>query len=143
MNQNNFFTQQIQRYKTEEFVTLMKPEDIQTQAKRRLFREMVHGQIDYAQYGKYFLDNKFLSNLIIAANNELTNNTVTLRSLQFYDNNYPGDRDVAFNINKYAHLQFIYSTLSQQLMLLKNTSDIGVLTCISFVLKEHKKYINV
>ena len=38
----------------------LKPEQIQRAAKERIFREMARGQIDYGQFGKYYLDGKFL-----------------------------------------------------------------------------------
>ncbi len=139
--QNNYFTSNIRRWNREDFLWQMKPEQIQKDAKNRIFREMVKGQIDYSQFGNYYLDPKFLENLIISANNELTNNIVVARALEFYDINFPGDANVTTNRMKHNGLCNIYSTLLQRLNAVKQTQDIGYLTDIQYVLSEYKNYI--
>ena len=133
-NNNNYFSTSTSRYGTDDFIKLLRPEQIQRSAKERIFREMVKGQIDYGKYGKYFLDIKFLENLIIAAENELRNNTVCFNALKFYDVNFPGDQDVVYNMRETNIKMIAYYTILQRLQLLKYTSDIGVLTDIQYVL---------
>lgn len=140
-NQNNYFTSQIRRFQSEDFITALKPEQIQRGAKERLFREMVRGQIDYTEFGNYFLDSKFLSNLIIAAENELTNNVVISRALEFYDLTFPGQIEVIHNRTKHEALCEIYSVLLDRLNNLQMTGNVGCLTDIQYRLNGKTHYI--
>ena len=140
-NQNNYFTTMIRKYNRDDFIIALKPEQIQRSAKERIFREMVKGQIDYGQFGNYYLDSKFLENLIIAADNELKNNIACEAALSFYDLNFPGQQIVIHNKTKFSNLKIIYETILQRLQYLKMTGDIGCLTDIQFVLANFKYII--
>lgn len=141
MAQNNYFTIMIKKYNREDFIIALKPEQIQRSAKERIFREMIKGQIDYGQFGKYYLDSKFLENLIIAADNELKNNIACEAALSFYDLNFPGQSIVIHNKTKFSNLKIVYETILQRLQYLKMTGDIGCLTDIQFVLANFKYII--
>ena len=110
--QNNYFTSNIRRYNREDFVCMMKPEQIQRDAKNRIFRELVQGKIDYSIYGKYFLEPKFIDNLIISADNELRNNTTILNQ-----------------------------TILNRLNLVRMYSNVGYLTDLSAVLVNQRTFI--
>lgn len=138
---NNYFTSTIRRYGTDQFVVLLKPEQIQRSAKERIFREMVRGQIDYTEYGKYFLDSKFLENLIIAADNELSNNAVVSFALELCDSMYPGHIEVIHNRTKHNNLRIIYACILEKLNSVKMTGNVGYLTDIQFMLNSVKQYI--
>lgn len=140
-NQNNYFSNTIRRYNTDDFVRFLKPEQIQKSAKERIFREMVRGQIDYVEYGKYFVDSKFLENLIIAADNELTNNNTIYNALRYYDLNFPGQIVVIHNITRFSGLCFIFDNLLQRLNNVKVSSNIGHLADIQYVLSNYRNYI--
>ena len=138
--QNNYFTTMISRYNgSQEFVQFLKPEQIQKSAKERIFREMARGQIDYSQFGNYYLDNKFLENLIVAANDEMINATVISNALYFYDTQFPGDYTVARIRARQEQLKVIYYTIYTRLCNVKYTNDIGCLTDIQYVLKDISK----
>lgn len=140
--QNNYFTFMERKYNNDEdFVRFLKPEQIQKSAKERIFREMARGQIDYVKFGKYFVDSKFLENLIIAANNELMNNSTIGTALQYYDSCFPGQINVVHNLNRYSALCFIYNNILQRLYNVKMTSDIGYLADLQYVLINHHKYM--
>ena len=140
--QNNYFTNMISRFNgNENFIIALKPEQIQRSAKERIFREMIKGQIDYTQFGNYFLDSKFLENLIIAAYNELTNNSVISTALQFYDMNFPGDVNIRYNTLKYQNLVIIYQNLLYRLQMVKESGNIGYLTDFQYVIRENTKFI--
>ena len=140
--QNNYFTNMISRFNgNENFIIALKPEHIQRSAKERIFREMIKGQIDYTQFGNYFLDSKFLENLIIAADNELTNNSVISTALQFYDMNFPGDVNIRYNTLKYQNLVIIYQNLLYRLQMVKESGNIGYLTDFQYVIRENTKFI--
>lgn len=137
----NYFTSSIKHYGRDDFIVLLKPEEIQRSAKDRIFREMVRGRIDYVQFGQYFLDSKFLSNLIVAADNELTNNVVVSQALEFYDLNFPGHLEVIHNRTKHENLVIIYRVLLERLRQLEVSGNVGVLTDIQYVLNGIKQYI--
>lgn len=139
--QNNYFTNMARRFNREDFIVLLKPEQIQRSAKERIFREMVRGQIDYAQFGQYYLDPKFLENLIIAADNELKNNIACATALGFYDLTYPGDALIIHNKSKFDNLTVVYTCILQRLQSLKETGNIGYLTDLQFVLANFKYII--
>lgn len=138
---NNYFDIMISRYQTPDFVRMLKPEQIQRSAIERIFREMVRGQIDFSQYGNYFLDNKFLDNIIIAAADELDNNSAINKALAFYDTNYPGDATIIRNRYKISARVIIYNALYQRLSNVKMSGDIGYLTDLPYVLKEQSKFV--
>ena len=138
---NNYFTNMISRYSTEDFVHFLKPEQIQRSAKERIFREMLRGQIDFSVHGKYFQDSKFLENLIIAATDELNNNIAINAALEFYDMNRPGDMIIIRNRVKHSNLVVIYNAIVIRLNNVKFTGNIGYLTDLPYVLKDEIKYI--
>ena len=140
-NQNNYFTSQIRRFQSDDFIMALKPEQIQRSAKERLFREMVLGQIDYTEFGKYFLFSLFLSNLIIAADNELTNNTVVSQALELFDLTYPGRVEVIRNRARYQNLCIMYNVLLDRLNTVQLTGNVGALTDIQYVLNGIKPFI--
>lgn len=138
---HNYFDMMIERYNSEDFVVNITAEQIQKSAKNRIFREMVKGEIDYAMYGGYFLDPKFLENLIIAAQDELRNKETIYNALRFYDFYHPGSIDVVYNITLYQNLVIVYTAILQRLSSLKYGGDIGILTDIQYVLRDQKKYM--
>ncbi len=129
------------RYDTNDFIVLLKPEQIQRSARERIFREMVRGQIDYTTHGQFFLDQKFLDNLIVAADNELSNNVVVSAALEMYDMAYPGHIEVIHNRTKHNNLCHIYNCLLERLQQVKMTGNVGYLTDIHCVLNGIKQYI--
>ena len=139
--QHNFFSFMISKYNDENFIIYLKPEQIQKSAKDRIFREMVKGQIDYSIYGKYFQDPKFLENVLIAAQDELNNNTVILNALTFQDLYMPGMAEVINMKSRYQIYEFIYQHLVTRLMNVKQTGDVGFLVDIQYVLGSYKNYI--
>ena len=138
---NNYFISNIRRWNREDFVCMMKPEQIQRDAKNRIFREMVQGKIDYSVYGKYFLEAKFMDNLIISAENELRNNTTILNALEFYDVYGPIDSNVGVNRVRYHGLCYIYQTLLNRLNMTRMYNDVGYLTDIAAVLVNQRTFI--
>ncbi len=138
---SNYFTSSIKHYGTDDFIPLLRPEDIQRSAKERIFREMVRGKIDYPEFGKHYLDSKFLANLIVACENELTNNDVIAQSLILFDTVNPGHIEIIHNRTKFCYLVEIYRYLLDRLKTLEVTGNVGVLTDIQFRLNSVKQYI--
>lgn len=138
--QNNYFTSMIQKYNgNRDFILFLKPEQIQKSAKERIFREMVRGQIDYGQFGIYYQNNKFLENLIVAANDELINAQIISNALLHYDTCFPGDLNVARIRTKQQILLICYDCIYSRLMQVKMTNDVGCLIEIQYVLHDQAK----
>ena len=102
---------------------------------------MVKGEIDYTRHGKFFLEPKFLENLIIAAKDELRNKNTILYSLVFYDYNFPGNPDIIYNRTLHENLVYIYNTIVSKLNALKYCGDIGVMVDIRYILRGCQKYM--
>lgn len=139
--ENNYFTTMISRTGRKDFIALLNPEKIQKAGRERIFREMARGQIDYTKYGEYYLDSKFIDNLIIAADNELRNNDICAKALEFYDINFPGNQLVIFNKERYEALAFIHGAILQRLQYVKVSGNVGYLTDLKYVVSKIKNYI--
>lgn len=134
----NYFTFMEERYNSQDFVHYLKPDQIQKYAKNRIFYEMFRGDIDYSKYGHYYIDPKFLENIIVAAQDELINNTTIYNALVVYDNAYPGDQNVIKLRIRYNSLAYVYNVLVQKLVNVKVTGNIGFITDIQYVLASYK-----
>lgn len=125
------------------FVVYLKPDQIQRSARERIFREMVKGQIDYTEYGQYFLDSKFLENLIIAAEFELNNNSIDRVALAYYDLNYFGYNKLNV-ISRRAQkdsLCYVYSYILSCLYNIKATGNIGAIANLQYELSTYRNVL--
>lgn len=137
-NQNNYFTSMNMKYKTSDFIYYLKPEQIQKSAKEKIFKEMVQGKIDYTIFGMYFNDSKFLENLLIAAQDELINNSTIRDALSLYVATYPGNQYSVNLLGRHDVLTRIYTVIFDKLNYVKNTGNVGYLADIQYVLAEFK-----
>lgn len=87
---NNYFSINIQKF-GENFLAQKSAQDIQRDAKKKIFKDMVFGNIDYDTYGKYYIDSNFLDNLITVAMIECKVHDTTWRALYEYTLNHSGD----------------------------------------------------
>lgn len=124
----------------ENWIVALSPEDIQRSAKR-LVKEMVRGFIDYEKYGHYFLDGKFIDNLIVAVNNEYEINSLHYNALCVYRNLYPMVPNLSIHINHDYVLCNIYGTIYQKLQMVKNTQNVGWLMDTSALLNQYKAHL--
>lgn len=136
----NFFTDMIKRF-GDNWIVAMTPENVQRSGKR-IFREMVKGYIDYQTCGKYFLDPKFLENLIIAAYNELEINTLILNALTYYQQHFPYVANISAQVNHFQCLYKVYSTIYAKLKAVKESGNIGWLADISAILYTYRNHLN-
>ena len=137
----NYFDQTIRQY-GEDFVYCLTPDNIQRSAKRRIFKEMVQGQIDYSIHGKYFSDPKFFENLLIASWDELQNNSILLSALREYDLHHPGDNRVIINVGRYNSLVYIFTVLYNKLYYMKQDNyNVGHLADISAQLYQYRNLL--
>ena len=137
--ENNFFSNMKKKYDgVPNFVWYLKPEQIQKSAKDRIFREMIRGQISYDDNGQYFQDSKFLENLIIAAQDELINNSTIRDALVYYDSSLPGNQNVITLRARYENLVYIYNVLYNKLMNVKMSGNVGCLIDIQNILGAYR-----
>ena len=140
-NKQNYFDQTIRQY-GDDFIMCLTPDNIQRSAKKRIFREMIQGHIDYSVYGKYFQDPKFLENLLIAAWDELKVNTLLLNALTEYDYNHPGDNYTITQKGRYTRLVYVYNVLYTALNNVKYYGyNVGYLSSLSSVLYQDRNIL--
>ena len=125
----------------ENWIVALKPDDIQRNAKR-IFRDMIKGSINYEEDGVYFLDGKFLENLIIAASNELEINTLYLNVVSFYFNYYPNIPNISTQINHLQSVCYCYNILLDKLNNVKYTQNIGILYDTAALLGRYRNHMN-
>jgi len=135
----NYFDQMVKQY-GENWIVALKPEDIQRSAKR-IVKDMVKG-IDYQVYGNYFLDGKFLDNLMIAVNNELEVNKLYLSAVTLFAQTYPYTPNIGTHLTHLKALYQIYGVIYSKLDYVKHTGSIGYLADISALLYNYKNHLN-
>lgn len=139
--QNNYFTSMLNKFPNGDFIYYLKPEHIQKSAKERIFKEIIQGKIDYSIFGQYFIDSKFLENLLIASKDELNNNTLIRDALMLYDNTYPGNSFVMATRSRYESLAYIYSVLTDKFNIIKATGNVGILADTQYVLGAYRNVL--
>lgn len=139
MARNNYIKQNIATYGSD-WIVCLRPEDIQRSAKR-IAKELVKGDFDLQNEGNYFLNPKFLDNLIIAYKNELETQSLYLTALSFYRQYYPATNNISGAINHVDVLCRVYSTLLQKLNAVKYNGNIGPLVDISALLFQYRIHL--
>lgn len=139
-NNFNYITQQISKNGTD-WIAALRPEDIQRQAKR-IVRDIVRGSIKYEEVGMYFLDMKFLENLIIGIKNELDINIMNYNACCFQYQYYPMIPNLGNHITALSNAITVYQTVMNKLNIVKSSGNIGSLVDIPGLLFKYKNYIN-
>jgi len=137
--QRNYITQQMQTF-GEDWIVACKPEDIQKNGKR-IVKEMVQAKMNYEQVGKYFLDSKFMNNLIISLQNELEVNGLMYKAVSFYKQYFPAEPNITYHENHLSCLCYVYNTVYSKLLQVRDTQDIGYLTDISGLLFTYRNHL--
>lgn len=142
MAKNSFIGNMYKQY-GDEWVNSMRPEDIQRQGKR-IVSDMVKGNVDYEKFGKFFLDLKFLDNLIISISNELQTNELYLKAVSFYKAYSPEGQTQAVYMHEshLFNLCRIYSLVLERLQMVKVSGNIGYLADISVILFNLRNNLN-
>lgn len=138
-NNKNYITQMISQY-GETWVSLVKPEDIQKSAKR-IAKEMVLAKIDYEKYGEYFLDAKFIDNLIIALQRERDANWLYADSIAMYKIYFPNRPNIDNFYKEACALTYVYNMILYKLDCVKGTGNIAFLVDTHAYLFNYKNYL--
>lgn len=125
----------------DDWIVAMSPETLQRQG-RRIAKDMVRGSINYEVYGKYFLDAKFLENLIIACSNEYEVVSLHYNAMIMYQQYYPFIPNIMAVINHDWCESYIFGTIIQRLNNLKYSGNLGELYDIAGVLAAYKNHLN-
>lgn len=137
---NNYFKQMIDRY-GENFISIITPDQIQSSAKR-IIKELIKGDFDIEKCGQYFLDLKFLDNLIIAVTNELETTTLYYNAVCFYGSYYQDIPNITVHQTHLYTLCKIYTVMQGILQRVKYTGNIGCLTDASALLYNDRNHIS-
>ena len=135
------YLQMMEKNYGDNWTVMQTPENIQRSSKR-IIKEMAKGQIDYAKQGKYFLDMKFMENLIIGLSNELEINTLNLVSCRFF---YQHNPQFAVMGQHIAHLEALdseFRIVLERLSYVKNTGEVGWLVDLPGLMFANKKHLD-
>lgn len=141
MAKNNSYIQMMYNQNGDEWINALRPEDIQRSTKR-IVKDMVRGSIDYQQHGKFFLDPKFMENLIIGVSNELEINVLNYNACVFQFQYYPNIPNMQAHINHLQKVCNIYNQILARLMSVKSTGNVGYMTDITALLFNDRNYLN-
>lgn len=140
-NQKNFITQQIQQQQDGIWIDNINPDIIQRNAKR-IVKEIVNNKYNYEQIGHYFLDLKFLDNLIEGIKYELEINTLYFNAVSYYKNICPGYPHLIIHLNHLSALCTVYQTVLDRLYMVEEYQNIGYLSDLSALLNQYRNYLN-
>ena len=139
-NNNNYITSMEAKF-GENWIFALTPENIQRSSKR-VFKEMVTGKYDYEVVGKYFLDGKFLDNLIIACEYEIEVNTLLYNAVTFYIQYNPQIQNATIQQSHLQTLCYIYTVILQKLNAVKISGNIGAFVDLAAVLYSYRKHLD-
>lgn len=135
----NYFQTNIQRF-GEDFLDFKKAEEIQRDCKF-IFKDMVFGNIDYEKYGMYFMEPRFLEQLIIKSDIDMRKHNLKYRALYEFGIKY-NDMDASQLAAIEANMFNIMSTIHEQLLLVKyNNYNISYLTYLPSKLRDFRNTI--
>ena len=123
----------------ENWIVNVSPEAIQRSTKK-IVKDIGKAIINYDVEGKYFLDTKFLENLIIGISNELEINTLNYNACCFYSQYYQS-QNLSIHITHLHAVIYIYQTILEKLQCIKSTQNIGYLTDTPGLLFNYKKHL--
>lgn len=141
MAKNNSYIQMMVNQNGDEWILALRPEDIQRSTKR-IVKDMVRGTIDYQNHGKFFLDPKFMENLIIGVSNELEINTLNYNACQFYYQYFPQTPNIQPHIYHLERTCYIYNIILSRLNAVKMYGNVGYMTDISALLFNDRNNLN-
>lgn len=133
-NRDNYFSMNIQKF-GDNFMTSKTPMDIQKDAKKRIFKDIVFGNIDYNKFGQYFTNPQFVEQLIITARNEEFNHRVIADALSMYMQNNNADDRTRAVWNREKNIAYVLFYLRTTLEQMKASNyDVGILVPLAQII---------
>jgi hypothetical protein len=143
MARSNYFQDMKNRYQgNENWINMISAQDIQKSAVKRIFKEMVNGSYDYGKEGQYFLDSRFLENLIVAAGAKLEYYTLLSNAVNLFKEYQPGFPNLGAHITHIQNLWYIYNTIYNKLDAARITYNTSPLVDISRATYNFRNDIN-
>lgn len=136
------YLQMMEKNYGEQWSVMQTPENIQRSAKR-IIKEIAKGQYDYEKQGTYFLDMKFLENLIIGLTNELEINTLNLNACRFMYQYYPQTPNLGQHVLHLEALSRLFSIVLERLNYVKMTGNIGYMVDLPGLMYNDKKHLDI
>ena len=134
----NYFSQSIEKM-GENFLAQKPTDMIRRDAKNRIFKDIVNGNIDYTKYGRYFMDSRFLNQLISTAEEELNIHRVQRMALEFYDFNFPGYPLVIELVKRERVIEYVLDMIYNYLKLVRDSNfDVGYLPQLTMKICKYK-----
>lgn len=116
---DNYFQSNIAKY-GEDFIHQKPPRMLQFDAKKRLFKDMVFGNINYDEFGKYFTDPEYVDNLIAVATTMQQEHAITSMALGEFSAMH-GDNTATILARRHANVAGIFGSIVQQLTNVKQS----------------------
>lgn len=137
----NYLQMMVKNY-GENWVVTQTPDNIQRSSKR-IIKEIAKGCYDYEKQGQYFLNLKFLENLIIGLTNELEINTLNLTACRFMYQYYPNTPNLAQQINHLDAVVRLFDLVISRLKWVKETNNIGYMVDLAGLMYTDRKHLDL
>ena len=138
----NYFETNIAKY-GENFIFNKSATDIQKDALKRIFKDMIYGNIDYAKFGKFFQIPTFVDNLIAVARSEAEIQYTTYSALCLWHRN-TGDQNALVRAEMHYNAFWCLSNIERCLSIEKAYNyDIQYLTQLTTQLAAFNGKMNV
>jgi len=135
MKENNFFTQNIERY-GENFLDFINARDIQNQS-INIFRSIAKGRINIDKYGHYFTFSQFLEPCIESAKMKYMLYSISYQALCYYSNSVTNAQVISI-LDYHQKCFEAYSIILQELTNIKVDKDISHLYIMASNLSRYK-----
>lgn len=123
----SYFEMNVRDY-GEGFLRSRSAQDIQKDAKKRIFKDMIYNNIDYAKYGIYFQDPNFIDNLLTVAVTEFQKHAIEAEALKQY--HFSTQDPIAYQLYiQHYNVSYIFNVIRYDLEYVKaHDYDIAMLT---------------
>ncbi len=127
IKRENYFEMNLRDH-DENFINNRSTQDLQRDAKKRIFKDMIYGSIDYEVYGKFFTNPTFLDALINTASTEAQKHHVTADALRQY--HMATADSIAYVLSvQHQNCAYVMDCIKYDLEMVKNNNfDIRYLT---------------
>ena len=144
MAKSNYFQDMEQKYQGNEgvWINLITPQNIQRDAVKRIFKEMVNGGYNYENCGQYFLDSRFIENLIVAAGTKLEYYTLLSNAVNMFRGYSPSYPNIGAHLSHVQNLSYIYNVIYNTLVEVRNTHNIAPLVEVFRLTYSYRNDIN-
>ena len=125
----NYFEMNLKDH-DENFINNRSPQDLQKDARKRIFKDMIYGNVDYEVFGKFYTNPNFIDALITTASVEAQKHSITSLALEQYHRASCDPVAYAMSV-KHKNCAYALDCIRYDLEMLKqNNYDISFLTSL-------------